>query len=71
MKSNHQMVWDLFGTASLHKIQLSFKNCLPNTSSFSSSTSKKGEVVPNFTIFMKQQNRCFTNRHFELRREVG
>jgi hypothetical protein len=31
---------------------------------------KKSEVGPNFNIFMKQQNRCFTNRYFELPHEV-
>jgi hypothetical protein len=30
---------------------------------------KKCEVGPNFDVFMKQQNRCFTNSFFELSRE--
>jgi hypothetical protein len=56
---------DMFGTTSFHKIQLNFKNDVSNTPNFSApALRKKNEVDPNFMILMKQQNRCFTNRHF-------
>jgi hypothetical protein len=34
------------------------------------SSIKKGEVDPNFTVFMKQQNRCFTNRYFPKKKAL-
>jgi hypothetical protein len=65
------LITDMFGTTSIHQLQLSFANHLPNTPNFASSASpKKCKVSPNFNIFMKQQNRCFTNRYFELPRKV-
>jgi hypothetical protein len=65
------LITDMFGTVSIHQLQLSFANHLPNTPNFASSASpKKCKVSPNFNIFMKQQNRCFTNRYFELPRKV-
>jgi hypothetical protein len=50
---------------------LSFTNHLPNAPNFTSSASPKNvKLALTSMFFMKQQNKCFTNRYFELPHEV-